>query len=93
MKEIKEYILDSKSFGKQTIYLPVDAEIVAVKQLEEKVVLFYLTDPLEVITSIRTIVSCKTSEAVFTDKLLYIGNYTDDVFGIIHILVEKEDFE
>lgn len=85
MKLFKEYYLDMLSVGTQTLYLPINADVVAAKAKFTNVVLTVLQDQNEQNTSLRKFKICKSCENIYENIVKYIDTvYTD--YGDIHIV-------
>lgn len=88
MKEIKEYLLDSKVFSPQTLYLPADAQIINVYNTEKGLMLLVIATPEELavdLPKLRTFKICMNDEKIYASTVKYIGSY-QGLIGLCHII-------
>jgi hypothetical protein len=72
MKAVYEYLLDSNSINKQTLYLPVGAEVLTVKNTEKGLLLFVLATSTELYAELHTFQICATAELIGDANIKYI---------------------
>lgn len=93
MRVIKEYLLDKTCIIEQTIYLPKNAEVVAVQNTSHGLFLQAISDFTEPTTELRTFKICSADENVYADRILYIDNF-EGPYGRKHVIeILKADQE
>lgn len=75
MKTIRELLLDASVISPQTLYVPIDAEIVAVHMTPAGLKLIIITNPIENNSQLKTFKICATDENIYHDTVKYIGSF------------------
>lgn len=84
MKAVYEYLLNSHTVGKQTIYLPRGAEVITAKNTENGFLLYVLASSAEPYVELRTFQICTTAGLISDDNIRYIASC--DVEGcLLHV--------
>ena len=86
MKTIKSFLLDSKTYGSQQIYLPEAAEILTVNfNADNELILYALVYKFTDNYDLRYFKICETDEMLQADKIKYISTCYGEQ-GIIHVI-------
>ena len=75
MKTIRELLLDASVISPQTLYVPIDAEIVDVHMTPAGLKLIIITNPIENNSQLKTFKICATDENIYHDTVKYIGSF------------------
>ena len=75
MKIIRELLLDASVISPQTLYVPVDAEIVDVQMTPAGLKLIIITNPIENNSQLKTFKISATDENIYHDTVKYIGSF------------------
>lgn len=92
MKTFKEYLLDSASLTKQTVYLPTGAEVLRVSDTDSGLMLLVLADSTINMSELRTFKICLKDENLDVGAVRYVGSF-DSSIGTKYVIEILKEFD
>jgi len=88
LKTFNDYILDL-TVTPQTLLLPEDAQIVALREASDKLIMTALIDANETYGKIRAFQICTLSNVILANEVIYIGTCETELLGQIYLVEIK----